>query len=696
MSMKPYLVAMAIGIGIVGGGIQNALAVQLASPFIDNMVLQQGQPVPVWGTAVPGERVTVQFGKQTLSAIAASNGQWKVVLKSFKAKANPLPLNFTVTGQDPTGGVQTIVLKNVVVGEVWLCSGQSNMEFNLGNATNSQVEMETADYPGIRMLTVAKGTAASPQTTFQGGWIVCSPARAGSFSAVGYFFARRLHKDLNVPVGIINTSWGGSPVEPWTSLEGLRTTAAASNRVAAFEGAVKAYSVNSSQSNAVRAALIRKYEEQLTTWVLSNKVNDVGQREQWFTGAKGSGVWKDTVMPMPDRAAFLNDYIGSVWCRVEIAIPATWVGRELALNIGAIDEIDTTYVNGIVVGETLDTTKWTEPRNYVIPATGVTSTNLLIVVRVGNQVGGIGILGTPKAYSLEPTKLAQGETPISLACTWQYAMGSAINLASCPAIAIPSAPGSSWDVSTIYNAMVAPLVPYALRGAIWYQGESNAGQPDEYAELFPALIKSWRQAWAREDFPFLFVQLANFMGRQSAPIEVNSWADLRDSQTRTLAVPRTGMAVAIDIGAGNDIHPRNKQDVGNRLALWALAKTYGEKRLVHSGPLYRSMKVSGDRVIVKFDHVGSGLHAQGTPVVGFAVAGADKVFHAASTTIDGRTVVVRSEFVPAPVAVRYAWANNPICNLFNKEGLPASPFRTDNWKRTEISGGKERLVEPTL
>jgi sialate O-acetylesterase len=692
--MKRYLLAIAILAGIGGVGVQKTLAVQLASPFTDNMVLQQGQPVPVWGTAVPGERVTVQFGKQNRSATVGPNGQWKVFLKTLKASTTPEALNLTVTGQDATGGVQTVVLTNVVVGEVWLCSGQSNMEFLLSSATNAQAEILGADYPGIRMFTVTKGTAATPQTQCQGRWIVCSRETAGSFSAVGYFFARRLHQDLNVPVGMLNTSWGGSPVEPWTSLEVLRTTAAASNRVAAFESALSAYYANRVQYDSQRAEANKKRNEQLAAWNVSNVVNDIGEREQWFTGAKGSGEWKETAMPMPDNGAFLSNYIGSVWCRVEVAIPPTWVGRELSLNVGAVDEIDTTYVNGTKIGETQDTTLWTQPRHYVIPPAVTTGTNLLIIMRVDNQLGGLGVLGLPRDYSVVPVKPAEGELPISLVRVWHYAMGTAVNLAKRPNPSVPSLPGSSWDVSTIYNAMVAPLVPYALRGAIWYQGESNASQPNEYAELFPALIKSWRKSWAREDFPFLFVQLANFMARQQQPVEPKSWADLRQSQTRTLAVPQTGMAVTIDIGAANDIHPRNKQDVGNRLALWALAKTYGKSKLVYSGPLYRSMKASANEVVLQFEHVGGGLEAHGPPLVGFAVAGTNKVFYAASARIEKNAVIVRSEQVPEPVAVRYGWANNPICNLFNREGLPASPFRTDTWRSDEIGCANEVLVEP--
>jgi sialate O-acetylesterase len=421
--------------------------------------------------------------------------------------------------------------------------------------------------------------------------------------------------------------------------------------------------------------------------------NELGRREGWHLGVAGSALWKDTTLPMPDAAAFLNNYIGFVWCRRTVEIPESWVGRDLILKLGSVDEEDVTYVNGVEVGRTVDKNKWQVPRQYPVPAAAVTGRTVRLALSVMNEIGGIGVFGAENDYSLAPATPAEGDKPVSVAGAWQYAFGGPVDQKGKPRIHVPGVPGASWDVSTLYNAMVAPLLPYAARGAIWYQGESNSGQPDEYAELLPALIRSWRKGWG-EEFDFLFVQLANFMTRQRAPVESQSWADLRESQRRTLSVPRTGMAVIIDIGEANDIHPRNKQDVGKRLALWALARTYGRKGLVYSGPLYRDLKVEGARATVRFDHAGGGLVARGEPLTGFAVAGSDRVFHAAQARLEGSTVVVSSDQVPAPVAVRYGWASNPICNLYNKEGLPASPFRTDNWPGLSVRPADEMLSEP--
>lgn len=673
-------------------------AIRMASPFTDSMVLQQGMPVPIWGTAASGEHVSVEFGKQKESTTADINGQWRVTLKKLEADRNQVPQVLKVTGTDPKGGVSTVTINDVLIGEVWICSGQSNMQFPVSAATNARVDTGEANYPQIRMFTVGYRTAAVPESRCEGRWMVCSPTKVGSFSAVGYFFARTLHKDLNIPVGMINSSWGGSPVEPWTSLDALRGTTSACQRVISFEKNRADYEADKGKLDQVRDEAIKKQADAMAEWTGSVFTNDIGFIEQWYTGVMGTNVWNDTPMPMEAGAPFLHDYCGFVWCRTEFDIPSAWLNRDINLNLGSVDEQDTTYVNGTVVGETLDVSKWQEPRHYRIPAAMATNQHMVLVIRVVNQSKGVGVFGSENDFNLVPSKPAADEKPVSLTAGWKYAFGSPINvsehLSRRPNISIPSIPGSGWDVSTIYNAMIAPLAPYALRGAIWYQGESNADQPLQYAELFPAMISSWRKTWGQKDFDFLFVQLANYMARQQAPIETKSWADIRDSQRLTLADPHAGMAVAIDIGEATDIHPRNKQDVGKRLALWALARTYGKKGFEYSGPLYRSMKIKDNRAIVTFDHAGAGLESRGTPLVGFAVAGEDKIFHAAKAAIEGETVVVSSDSVAKPVAVRYAWANNPICNLYNKDGLPASSFRTDTWSSSEIKAASEPLSEP--
>ena len=679
----------AVAAGLVVGAVLAAVAsaeVKMPAIFSDNMVLQRDQQIPVWGKAAPGERVTVTVGKRSGTATAGADGKWSVSLKPLTTGG---PLAMSIAGSN------TITFTNVVAGEVWICSGQSNMELPLGAASNSQAEVASATYPGIRLFTVGKAPAGMPQEDCKGAWTVCSPASAGSFSAVGYFFARNVHQGLQVPVGMINSSWGGTCAETWTPFDALKQMFAFSNRVVAYEQAIKDYAADKATYDKKREEAMRVFQENRALWLDKIFVDEDGAKARWFDPATPLVEWKEAAFPMPWANNVLHDYSGFVWGRKDVEIPESWVGKDLALNLGPMDDIDETYVNGAVVGKTLDTTLWQTPRQYKVPAALVTSRKVSVVVQIMNTVGAIGMYGSEGQLALSLGGAASTEKPVPLAGTWKYAFGGKLDPRAVPQPAnLPSVPGlNANEPATLYNGMIAPLVPYGLRGAIWYQGESNAGAPDEYAELFPTMIGSWRRAWGQE-FPFYYTQLANFMGRQQQSIEVSGWADLRDAQTATLRTRNTGMAVIIDIGEGPDIHPKNKQDVGRRLALWALAKTYGTK-IEYSGPLYKSLTVKAGEASVSFEHAGSGLVARGEPLVGFAVAGTNKVFHAAQARIEGERVVVWSDKVPAPAAVRYAWANNPICNLYNREGLPASPFRTDAWVRSEISVAAEALSEPS-
>jgi len=496
-----------------------------------------------------------------------------------------------------------------------------------------------------------------------------------------------------VPIGMIHTAWSGTPAEPWTSMEFLKKMPVYAERIQEYEQALVEYAADKAGYEQRRTEALKKQKDDMDAWMQQKLDADQGMKEKWFDPAFKTDGWKDVSVPMD--VTTLKNYSGIMWARSTVEIPLDWVGSDLTLNLGAIDDWDMTYVNGTEVGSMPPGgNAWQVPRLYKVPAKLVTSENVCIAVRMINTVGAIGMLGGEKDYSLVP---AAGENAkaFSLIGSWKYATGAPIEMGAAPRVNAPQIPGASpGEPATLYNGMIAPLVPYAIKGAIWYQGESNAGAPEEYRDLFPAMIASWRQAWGLGDFPFIFVQLANFMARQTLPIETNSWADLRDAQTNTLKTANTGMAVIIDIGDAEDIHPRNKQDVGKRLALWALAKTYGKKALVYSGPLCKSIKIDGNKAVISFDCVGKRLVARGEPLVGFAIAGDDKVFHAAEAAINGDTVVVKSEKVEKPVAVRYAWANNPICNLYNADGLPASPFRSDTWARPEVKAADEKLSEP--
>lgn len=486
--------------------------VKLSPMFADHMVLQQGMVVPVWGTADAGEEVTVSFGGQNVTATPDPTGKWMAKLAAQEASDRPA----TLTAR----GKNTVTVSDVLVGEVWVCSGQSNMEWSVNNSARPEQEKaDAANYPKVRMFTVKKAVAGKPARTLEGSWAVAGPQTVGNFSAVGYFFGRELHKSLNVPVGLIHTSWGGTPAESWTTAEALA-------------------------ADPDLTPITDRWNQQFAQF--KQRVAKLPQEvEQWARAAEQADAAGAPVPPPPQIQ---------------------------------------------------------DPRSH------------------------------------------------------------------------------PWRPSGLYNAMIEPVVPYAIRGATWYQGESNAGRAYQYRKLLPAMIGSWRKAWGQGDFPFLIVSLANFTAVKDEPGE-SDWAELREAQSLTGAQPNNGQAITIDIGDANDIHPKNKQEVGRRLALVALARTY-KKDVPFAGPTYESMTVEGDRVRLKFKHTYGGLVAKGgEPLKGFAVAGEDKKWHWAECKIDGPDgVVVRSNKVSKPVAVRYAWANNPVCNLYNRADLPAVPFRTDDWK----------------
>jgi sialate O-acetylesterase len=516
MTFKPKATTVLCCCAFVLGALSLRAEVKLPSLLSDGLVLQQGMKVNIWGTADPGEQVTVTFEGQQVSGITEGGGQWKVKLGPLNAGG---PFTMTIAGKN------TITLHDVLVGEVWVCSGQSNMEMPVGTnpqgwsggVANYQDEMARADYPMLRLFTVQKAVAGKPQGEVKGYWVAARPQTVGEFSAVGYFFGRELLKVLNVPIGLIHSSWGGTPAESWTS----------------------------------RATL---------------------ESDPEFTSILDSGT--KLLSPYPKVFADFEQQLG----------------------------------------------QWRQ----------------------------------------DSDKAESDGAPVPTA---------------------PTAPDdprrNPWRPAGLFNAMIMPLTPYAIRGAIWYQGESNADRPAQYRKLFPAMIRDWRQAWDEGDLPFLFVQLANWGISQPR----SHWPELREAQLMTLSLPKTGMAVTIDIGDGSDIHPKNKQDVGYRLGLAAQAIAYG-RDVIYSGPIYESMAVEGEKIRLRFQYVYGGLVAKNShasALSGFEIAGDDHNFVAAEAKIDGNTVVARSEKVAHPVAVRYAWAMNPSCNLYNRAGLPASPFRTDDW-----------------
>lgn len=614
--------------------------------FTDHMVLQRDARAPVWGWDEPGAEVSVTFKGRTYRTEAGDDGKWMV--KLAKADAGG-PYTLIVDGTTDA------TLHNVMVGDVWICSGQSNMQWGMGQIDAPEYSA-SAHYPNIRLFYVPRVTANSPRENVDAQWRVCSPDTlyedsGAGFSAVAYFFGRKLHTDLDVPIGLIHTSWGGTIAEAWTSAEALL-------EMEDFAPAVKAILEARDGDENSRAAIVDRWYQRV----------DAGSKSgaNWASDSSASTDWKTMKVPGAWENGALPGFDGVVWFQKTVDIPQTAAGKDATLHLGPVDDRDTVYFNGVRIG---GKDVWTEARTYTVPGNAVRAGENLLAVRVLDTGGGGGFMGDADQLRLE----ADGRS-IPLAGDWKYQVGVAMADAGSPP---PAAQGSNPNVVTVlYNAMIAPLVPYGIKGAIWYQGESNASRAAQYQELLPTLINDWRERFDVGRFPFLIVQLANFMATQPEPGE-SDWAELREAQSMTAKNMRNvGLAVTIDIGEADDIHPKNKWDVGERLALNALA--IGHNRdVVHSGPVYRSMKVERGAIRLRFDHVGGGLVAKGGELEGFAIAGEDGKFVWADARIDGDTVVVSADSVTEPKAVRYAWANNPVCNLYNEAGLPASPFRTD-------------------
>jgi sialate O-acetylesterase len=631
---------------------------RVARIFGDNMVLQRDRPVPVWGWAEPGEAITVTANAMSTSTVTDASGKWRVDVGPFSVGE---PFGMSIVGK------QTVEFSGILAGEVWICSGQSNMEWPVSRAANPQEERTSADYPLIRHVKIQNTTSLTPLDDIPNtGWQVCSESSVGSFTAVGYFFGRHLHKELNVPIGLINTSWGGTIVETWISSETLVGHVDFSERVNAM-----------AECSTNAAAMKALYDTQMAAWQIEFNKALEDENEQWQVAELDDQAWAQMHVPGNWEKLGLPDLDGKVWFRKTVTIPQAWDGLEVGLSLAKIDDIDTTWVNGVRVG---GLSNWNTPRNYVVPASLVKAGPMTIAVRVYDTGGGGGFHGNDNEVKLT----CSGQEPISLAGDWRYKVSSTVTVLP-PKPASPPGSGGPNHPTVLFNAMVNPIVPYGVRGAIWYQGESNASRGYQYRSLFPLLIEDWRKQWDA-DLSFYFVQLANFMQPNEEPMS-SAWAELRESQSMTLSLPKTGQAVIIDLGEASDIHPRNKQDVGYRLALHALAKDYGQDALVHSGPIYTSMKTEDGKIRLTFEHVGGGLIINdGEALTRFAIAGSDQKFVWADAVVDGNEVVVSCEEVPEPVAVRYAWANNPEgCNFYNKEGLPASPFRTDDWPGVTVN-----------
>jgi sialate O-acetylesterase len=625
--------------------------------FSDHMVLQRDARVPVWGSTAPGQEVTVTVGSHHAATRADGEGRWE-------AHVGPLPAGGP-HAIEVTSGDASLILWDVLVGDVWLASGQSNMEWPMAWSDNAEEEIASASWPRMRLITIPHQVAATPrETVITDGWAECTPETVEMFSAVAYHFGRELHQDLGIPIGLINCSWGGTSMEAWTPLEpqlqGFPLAEAEALYQAWFEKWSWLYEGNTC-------------EEAIERWrVQTNETgghSDPGRQvvsETWASPDLDEAEWRPIAVPGRWEQSELPLTDGVVWLRRTIDLPAAWEGRDLALHLGAIDDDDIAFFNGVEVGRTGPVpNSWIMPRDYHVPAHLVRAGRCVIAVRVFDGAGHGGMTGPAEAMALTPDDDESEE--ISLAGEWLFRV--AVALQENPMVVGEIPHGTP---SLLYNAMLHPLAPFAMRGVIWYQGESNAARFSEYRRLSEVMIDEWRGLWGQRDLPFLLVQLAGF------DVEWEGWTDVEWAQWETARdLPGVGMAVAADIGDRADIHPHNKREVGRRLALVARAQVYGED-VVFSGPVGRAMEVDGSRAILSFDHIGGGLVAMGSEegtLTGFEIAGSDGEFVPAEARIEGDRVIVQSPDVPRPQAARYNWFNWPIGNLFNEAGLPAPLFR---------------------
>jgi sialate O-acetylesterase len=639
------VLALLPGVGAAGPG--PAAALPFLSPiFGDNMVLQRGKPNTFWGWTTPGAAVQVGINGHTGRAVAGPDGRWQ-------AEVTPPPVGTecVVTIDGP----QHLALHHVIVGDVWLCGGQSNMEFGLPRAEDGAREVAAANHPDIRLFTVAAHPAYAPAEVPAGTWKVCTPETVGAhggFSAVGYFFACRVQAATGVPIGLIQDCLGGTPAETWmnpTTLRGLQV----------FDRPM-------AEVERLRASHAPEYGNYIMHWY-----------DEYDAGIRGAGwadpklddhAWKTVHLPGGFEEFGLADVPAVVWFRKEIVLPDPLPAGAAVLHLGVVEKMDTTFVNGHWVGASA----WVEnPRAYRVPAADLQPGRNLITIRVFKVKSRAGFLSPPDRLNLA----FAGGPEIPLAGVWK----GAVSVDARPPHPLPLG-FENWPVmpSVLYQGMIRPILPLALTGFLWYQGEANADRAHQYRTLLPALIRDWRQGFQQGDLPFLIVSLPAFQPRRDQPGS-DGWAELREAQALTAAtVPDCGLAVTIDTGDAGNIHPIQKKIVGERLALDALDLVYG-KNVPCQGPTYRSIERDGRSLRVRFDHCDAGLKCRGDRLGEFSVAGSDRQWHWAQAKIEGDTVVVSSAEVPEPVAVRYAWQSNPQATLYNGAGLPAVPFRSDDW-----------------
>ena len=616
-------------------------AVSLPHIFASRMVLQRNKPISIWGWAKANEKINVQLHKQNIETIANSNGEWLVTLQAESAGG---PYELVVTGENK------LVFTDVLIGDVWLCSGQSNMAFSVNEAQNAEAEKLAADFPNIREFTVPRAVSSLPLQDVNGGnWVAASPKTVGDFTAVGYFFARKIQQETNVPIGIICSAWGGTVVETWISRAGFESSLEFAEMIKDMP------KVDLNEVAKLFHASISKRIENL------QKAPLIGENDGAFSAAQlDDSHWPILQEPQVWENQALGEFDGVVWLRKNITLNAADLQQPIVLNLGKIDDEDITYINGIEVGRNPN---WDAIRSYTIPTGVLHEGTNSIAIRVVDNGGGGGPYSDAAAFTLNC-----GSNIYNLAGDWHYQV-SAIQAEVSP---------NSYP-SLLYNGMINPLIPFGIKGILWYQGESNASRAAQYKIAFPLLIADWRSKW-KQEIPFYFVQLSSFNEGNGNSNAGSYWAELRESQTAALQLPNTGMCVTTDVGMSENIHPTNKQAVGNRLAALALAKLYNKKN-VCEGPKFKQAQTKKSTLVLRFSHTEAGLETpDNQTATGFEIAGEDHVFYPAIASLHKNTISLSNSQVPQPLAARYNWKDDANTgNVYNSAGFPAEPFRTDSW-----------------
>ncbi|MBT32613.1 MAG: 9-O-acetylesterase [Thalassobius sp.] len=631
-----------------------AQTIKLNSLFTDNMVLQREIKVPVWGKATPGRDIKISIADKEYKTTAKNDSTWLIHLEPHLAGG---PYQLTIQGEE------TIVLKDVMFGDVWICAGEGNMDLPVMQSANAKNELAKANQLEIRLFKADQISARSPQDKIEAskGWRQCTSEEVANFSAVAYQFGKQLKNNLNVPVGLIQLSWKDTPVEAWLSEDAL------------IEFPEFSRELSKMKNNQLSDKQLKiEYEHNVESWKEQLLRSDPGY-PSWLSANFNLNDWSRTYMPSTWDNMGRADFNGVIWFRKTFELPEDWKREKLNLGLGRISDMSHVFWNGELLAFDEEDG---ENRNFEIPASKVRSENE-IMLRITDLRGQGGIIGNYENFKISNQS---GDREL-LAGIWRFRVSQ-------QASEVPKKPENPLRAgrpTVLYNSMVNPLAPFAFRGVIWYQGESDIYKAQQYEKLFPALITDWRAQWINAEsnlgeFPFLFVQLPNY-GRKDVVPQNSIRPQLREAQLQTLSIPNTGMAVTIDLGEGDNLYPTDKLQVSNRLALNAYKLAYNIDS-VFSGPIYKSMAIEGGQIRLTFDYIGDGLMIKGDEKLdGFAIAGSNKTFVWADAKIEGETIVVKSRFVPKPVAVRYGWGNNPTCNLYNRNGLPASPFRTDTFDK---------------